>query len=180
MKKSKGSAKKMKAGKPNLEQKVAQGVRAPQLCANCKTERYGICCRGHCYRCYRLIVQKEDVERWDLKVPSTLKRLPRIIGGYSQRSLEEELPKIKAERLRELQYRLWLLKTQEAQRNGEVTGLDIEHGLRRVADWCGGKEDAMAGIASMVTYHFDPEARRVLLGWLFDIEESMRWDPRRY
>jgi hypothetical protein len=152
----------------------------PQRCANCETERYGIYPRGHCYRCYRLIVQKEEVERWDLKDPSTLKRLPSICAHYSQRALEEEFPKIKAERLRELEYRLWLQKTQEAQRNQEVTGLDIEHALRRVAESCGGKEDAVYGIASEVNQLFDLEARRALLGWLFDIEESMRWDPRRY
>jgi hypothetical protein len=149
------------------------------FCGNCKTERYGIFCRGYCRRCYRLIIQKEQIQRWDLQNPGTLKRLPSI-GSYSERHLKEEFPKIKAERLRELEYRLWLLKTQEAKRNEEVSGLDIEHSLRRVANWCGGKEDAVYGIASMVTHYFDPEARRALLGWLFDIEESMRWDPRRY
>jgi hypothetical protein len=151
-----------------------------EFCGNCKTERYGIFCRGYCYRCYPLIVRKEEVERWDLKIPSTLKRLPSICADYSQRALEEEFPKIKAKRLKELEFRLWLFKTQEARRNGEVTGLDIEHGLCRVAKWCGGKEAAVQGIASTVNSHFEPEARRALLGWLFNIEESMRWDPRRY
>jgi hypothetical protein len=85
-------------------------------CANCNTERYGIYRRGYCEFCYRLIVQKEEVERWDLKDPSTLKRVPGI-ASYSQRRFEEEFPKIKAARLKELEYRLWLRKTKEAQRN---------------------------------------------------------------
>jgi hypothetical protein len=152
----------------------------PQRCANCETERHGIYRRDHCYRCYRLIVQKEGVERWDLKVPSTLKRLSSSGGYSSQRAFEEEFPKIKAKRLRELEYRLWLRKTQEARRNQKVTGSDIEDALRSVAKWCAGKENAVYGIASEVNQLFDQEARRALLGWLFDIEESMRWDPRRY
>lgn len=148
-------------------------------CANCKTERFGIYCRGYCYRCYRLTVQKEEVERWKLKEPGTLKRVPGI-GSYSQRRFEEEFPKIKAERLRELEYRLWLLKTREAQRTGKVTAIQIEEALRRLAQWCGGDGQVVHGIASEVNYHFDQEARRALLGWLFDIEESMRCDSRRY
>jgi hypothetical protein len=32
----------------------------------------------------------------------------------------------------------------------------------------------------MVNAYFDQRARRTLLGWLFDIEESMRWDAKRY
>jgi hypothetical protein len=147
-----------------------------KLCANCKTERFGIYCRGYCYRCYRLIVQKEQVERWDLKDPSTLKRFPST-GGYS---IPREFPKIKAKRLRELKYRLWLLKLHERQRGEEVSGLHIEHALRRVAEWCGGNEDLLNGIASEVTQYFGPKQRQTLLGWLIDIEESMRWDPRRY
>jgi hypothetical protein len=66
--------------------------------ANCNTERYGIYRRGYCEFCYRLIVQKEEVERWDLKDPSTLKRVPGI-ASYSQRRFEEEFPKIKAARV---------------------------------------------------------------------------------
>ena len=147
--------------------------------ANCKTERYGIYRRGYCYRCYRLVVQKEEVERWDLKHPSTLKRVPGI-GGYSQRRFEEEFPKIKADRLKELDYRLWLLKTKEAQRTGKVTGIDIEHALRRLAKCCGGNENVVHGIATMANNCFDQEQRRIMLCWLFDIEESMRWDARRY
>jgi len=84
----------------------------------------------------------------------------------------------------------------EAQRSEKVSGLQIEHALRNVAKWCGakkrtvprrrvtkrrgGKEDLLYGIANDVTEYFGPEARRVLLGWLLDIEESMPWDPRRY
>ena len=91
------------------------------FCGNCKTERYGIFCRGYCRRCYRLIIQQEQIARWDLQNPATLKRFPSI-GVYSERHLEEEFPKTKAARLKELEYRLWLLKTHEAQRNEEVTG----------------------------------------------------------
>jgi hypothetical protein len=133
-------------------------------CANCNTERYGIYRRGYCEFCYRLIVQKEEVERWDLKDPSTLKRVPGIASD-SQRRFEEEFPKIKAARLKELEYRLWLRKTKEAQRNANVTGIDIEHAFRRLAKYSCGKEDAVYNIASMVNAYFDQRARRTLLGW---------------
>jgi hypothetical protein len=152
----------------------------PKLCANCKTDRFGIYRRGYCYRCYRLIVQKEQVERWDLKDPATLKRFPSTGGYSSPQAFEEAFPKIKAKRLRELEYRLKLFKMHEEHRHGEVDGLDIEHALRRVAGWCGTNEDIFRGIASTVTYYFGPKQRQVLLGWLLDIEESMRWDPKRY
>jgi hypothetical protein len=137
-------------------------------------------CRGYCERCYRLVVQKEQVERWNVKDPSTLKNLPSFAQTYSQQHFEHEFPKIKAKRLKEFEVRLWLLKIKESQRTGEVSGSDIEHALARLAKWSGGNEDVMHGIASIVTYHFGSEARQVLLGWLFDIEESLRWDPRRY
>jgi hypothetical protein len=149
-------------------------------CANCNTERSGIYCRGYCERCYRLVIQKEQVDRWDVKDPSTWKGFPRSFLSFSQRYLEDEFPKIKAKRLKEFEVRLWLLKIKESQRTGEVSGLDIEYALQRLADWSGAKDGVLHGIASEVTYHFGPEARQVLLGWLFDIEESMRWDPRRY
>jgi hypothetical protein len=94
--------------------------------------------------------------------------------------LDRELPRLKRNRLKELDTRLWLLKTKEVQRTAKVSGIDIEHAFRRLANWSKGKEDVMHGIASLANYHFDQEQRRLLLGWLFDIEESMRWDPRRY
>ena len=103
----------------------------PELCANCKTERYGIYRRQYCYRCYPLILQKEHVVRWDLKDRSTLKSFPTSGGYSSQRGFEEAFPKIKAQRLRELEYRLWLLKVREAQRSEQVDGLDIEHQIRK-------------------------------------------------
>jgi hypothetical protein len=155
-------------------------TKSSKRCANCNTERYGIYRSGHCERCYRLITEKGRVERWNVKDPSSWKGFPRSFLSFSQRYLEDEFPKIKAKRLKEFEVRLRLLKTKEAQRTGEVSGLDIERALGRLAKWSGGKEDVMHGIASIVTYHFGPEPRRVLLGWLFDIEESMRWDPRRY
>jgi hypothetical protein len=111
---------------------------------------------------------------------STWKGFPRSFLSFSQRYLEDEFAKIKAKRLKEFEVRLWLLKIRENQRTGKVSGMDIEEAFRRLARWSGGNEDVMHGIASIVTYHFGPEARQVLLGWLFDIEESMRWDPRRY
>jgi hypothetical protein len=145
----------------------------PKLCANCKTERYGIRRTGYCHRCSPLIAQKEQVERWDLEDPSTLKRLPSI--AYQ---LPREFPKVKAEKLRELEYRLFLLKANEEKRNQPVAGMDIERAFRRLAEYCGGKEDVMYGIASGVTLYLGPKQRQVLLNWLLDIEESRRWNPK--
>src|SRR5215471_14498120 len=59
---------------------------------------------------------------------------------HGQRVLEEAFPKIKAERLMELEYRLELFRMHEEHRRDEVDGLDIEHALRRVADWCGARK----------------------------------------
>jgi hypothetical protein len=177
-------------------------------CANCNTQRDSIYCKGYCKRCYRLIVRKQLVERWDLKDPSTLKGLPSIAETNVI-----EFSEIKAKTLKELEVRLWLLKTREAQRTAKITRLDIEIALERLADWCGGydvvyrqrqnanasdpnfrerqqgpkrdskyreRRNVMHGIASEVNYYFSQKQKQVLLGWLFDIEESMRWNPRRY
>ena len=103
-----------------------------------------------------------------------------MIRGYSRRHLQQELPRLKRNRLKELDFRLSLLEKRERQRTSEITGLQIEHALRDLARWCRGKENVVYGIASIVNYHFDQEQQRVLLGWLFNIEESMRWDPHRY
>jgi hypothetical protein len=48
------------------------------------------------------------------------------------------------------------------------------------AIWSCGKEEVVTNIASEVTTYFNQQAMRALLGWLLDIEESARWNPRRY
>jgi hypothetical protein len=145
------------------------------LCANCKTERFGIYCRGYCHRCYRLALEKEQVERWDLDNPSTLKRVPSI--AYQ---VPSEFPKIKAQKIRELELRLQILQWNENDRSGPVEGIDIERLLRRLAKHSGGKEEVIGNIASPITAQFGPKARRFLLELLLDIEESRRWNPREY
>ena len=160
-------------------------------CVNCNTERYGIHRSGYCRRCYPPVLQKRQVDRWDPKVPSTLKGLPKggfkpvddnpnYVWGYGRIELERELPKFKRNRLKELDARLFLLKTHESQRNENIDGLDIEHALRDLARWSGGKEDVVYGIASEVDHYFGQEAKRALFGWLIDIEESARWRFHRY
>jgi hypothetical protein len=162
-----------------------------EKCANCATERFAVYRSGYCRRCYRLIIQKREVEHWNLDKPSTLRGLskggfvhtgddPRFVFGYGRKHLEQELPKYKRNRLKELDARLFLLKTHEAQRNQPVDGLQIANALRDLAEWSRGNKDVVYNIASEVTEYFSPEARRVSLGWLIDIEESARWDPRRY
>jgi hypothetical protein len=75
--------------------------------------------------------------------------------------------------LKELDARLFLLKTRESQRTSKLTGMEIEEALRRLAEWFGGKDSSVYGIASQVNKHFNQEQRRVLFGWSVDIEESM-------
>jgi len=146
----------------------------PKLCANCKTNRCDVYRRGYCHRCYPLVLQKEQVERWDLSDPSTLKRLP--LPSIYQRP--REFKKVKAEKLRELEYRLFRLKVNEEKRNQPVAGMDIERAFRRLAEYCGAKEEPVYGIATEVTTYFGPEQRQILLAWLLDIEESIRWNPK--
>jgi hypothetical protein len=146
---------------------------------NCNTERYGIHRRGYCYRCYPLIIQSEQVERWNVKDRSTWKGFPRSFLSFSQRYLQDEFAKIKAKRLKEFEVRLWLLKIRESQRTGKVSGMDIEEAFRRLARWSGGNEDVMHGIASIVTYHFGPEGRQVLLGWFPKWQQSLLKNPSR-
>jgi hypothetical protein len=86
-----------------------------------------------------------------LKDPSTWKGFPRSGGYTSQKSFEREFPKIKAQRLREVEYRLELFKMHEEHRRDKVEGLDIEEMLRRVAEWCGADGDIFRGKASIVT-----------------------------
>jgi hypothetical protein len=144
------------------------------LCANCKTERYGIYCRVYCHRCYPLILRKEQVERWDLNSERTLKTLPSIVRQYPGK-----FSKIKSEVLKETDYRLWLIKTRERQRKEKVSGLDIEHALQRLARFSGGSKEAV-NIVMEANRYFDAEQLQVLLGWLLDIEESRRWRRKDY
>jgi hypothetical protein len=119
------------------------------------------------------MLQREQVEQWDLNDPSTLRRLPSIAHQF-----RSEFLKVKANKARELDFRLELLRTNEEQRKGEVDGMDIELALRRLAKWCQGGENAVYNIASPVTHYFGREQRQFLLGLLLDIEESRRWNPR--
>jgi hypothetical protein len=146
-------------------------------CVNCNTDRYSTYRKGYCARCYRLIEQRRQAERWDSGLPS---KLPSSIRGYSRRLLDRELPKFKRNRLKELDLRLVLLRDRELQRNSEVDGSQIEAALQRLAEWCRGEKNRFLDIAEKVNAKFDQEQRRLLLGWLYDIEESRRWDPGPY
>jgi hypothetical protein len=150
-----------------------------ERCANCHTERYGINRKGYCDRCNPLILKKK-------KVATILKKLPKDepsedepdvvwVSKYSERQRSKSI----RNQLKEIDFRLSLLETREEQRTSQIPGLRIEHTLRDLARWCGGKEDVVCGIASIVNSHFNQEQRRLLLGWIFNIEESMRWDRHR-
>jgi hypothetical protein len=59
-------------GEQSYQQKENQDPLQPEsmsqsekVCANCKTERYGVYCRGYCQHCYRLTIQRQQIERWD-------------------------------------------------------------------------------------------------------------------
>jgi hypothetical protein len=152
-----------------------------QRCANCHTERYKIYRRGYCHRCHPLILKKEKVE-------ARLRALPKDepsenesnqvwISKYSERQRAKSI----RNELKELEFRLLLLESREDQRTSHIDGLDIEHALRDLARWCGAQEVSFHHVASAVPcYGFNQEQRRVLLGWLLDIEEGIRWNRRRY
>jgi hypothetical protein len=150
-------------------------------CANCHTERYEIYRRGYCHRCYPVILKREKVEARLRALPKDEPNEDESNQVWIRKYSERQRAKSIRNELKELEFRLSLLEGREEQRTSRVDGHDIELVLRDLARWCGAKEVSLHHVASAVHYYgFNQEQRRVLLGWLLDIEEGMRWNRRRY
>jgi hypothetical protein len=159
-------------------------------CANCGTVRYAIHAKGYCRDCYDPHRRKVQVEQWDATKLKTLKTLPKggwgpdgspdLFRGHSRKALKDRVPEIQQRVLKEIDKRLRSLWSREVRLSGPIEGMDIELMLRQLAQKAGARDrNILHGIATLVTAYFKPKQRRMLFGWLNEIEENTPWGPRR-
>jgi hypothetical protein len=142
-------------------------MRSASLCANCRTDRYELRARGYCVRCYRLVLKKDAIRKWNLKDPSSLKYYP---SAYRP---EQYLKIIKKGFIAQLEQRLSFLRHREDQRINGADGMTIEWMLNNLARRAGAKDDVY-GVATLIDHTFPPEQKQVLFQLLNDIEEKIR------
>ena len=156
-------------------------------CANCGTTRYPIKAKEHCSRCYPLALRLEHTLKWDASKPETLRKYPEP-DSYMPHSGKKastpfppdhwikEFPKIKAYTIRELRKRLLHFKLVENCLSSHVTGCQIEEKLRYLARCAGCRNKrVLFGIAGGIEVHFNHKQRRLLLKWLNEISEGIKW-----
>jgi hypothetical protein len=90
-----------------------------------------------------------------------------------------EFRKIKERELNKVNDRLLSLWSRESRLSGSIDGMDIEMMLRNLAEHAGARnQNVLYGIARLVVADFGPKQRKILFGWLNEIEESTPWGPR--
>jgi hypothetical protein len=141
-------------------------------CQQCGTKRFKHKAKGLCTRCYRLLRKLEQVDRWDLSDPKSLKGYPRESCFHDP----ETLARVRAFEAREIRERLDYLKYAETILERPINGLDLEGMLNNIARQCGVKKQQLFfGTASSINFHFNPEQRRILYRYLNEIQENIPW-----
>jgi len=89
----------------------------------------------------------------------------------------EDFPKVKLEIAQQWQSRLDWLRYREDKLKGHILGIDIEHGLQRIARMSGVKDKSIFfGSAGWIDEIFDLEQKRQLFEWIDRIEQGVPWD----
>jgi len=145
-------------------------------CGNCQSDRFKHVAKGYCRRCYGLIKRLNEVEHWDPANPQSLKGFPSIDMPYDSQRFSRVFKKIQSGVASQIRGRLAFLKAREERLNYPIQGIDIEHGLRRIAQCCGTKDrNLFFGIAGYIDLTFDLNQRKILYEWLNRIEENIPW-----
>jgi hypothetical protein len=172
-----------------MESKPFKRSRISDACSNCGTERYPQYRRGYCEDCYRLVLKKEKISRWEPQNFSELQwdwptglefgdLFTQIGPGID--AWKSHIPRVRAGRIEKIDERLQLLKTLEFQRSQNVNGFLIQRKLRRLAEHAGVRDPSvLPGITNEAEREFDPRQRQILCRWILDIEERVTVRKRR-
>jgi hypothetical protein len=151
---------------------MASGTNFADGCRNCGTTRLPLRKGWHCKYCDRLLQRRRGVLRWQLDKPQSLKGCPLIRSGMYPTS--QQLEQVRTNYLCEIDEQLKLRQSMEARLHGRVTGMQVEHALRAVAEAAGaeGGRSLFHGMANSLESTFDAEALQALYKLLYEIMEA--------
>lgn len=145
-----------------------------KACVNCGTIRYLIKSRGHCTRCYPVLLRLEHTQRWDASRPETLRHYPKLFT-YPPGHWKNDFPRIKKHLIRELKKRLIHFSSVEEQLSGRIDGFDIEQKLRYLARRAGAGRNVLSSCAGALDSSFTWEQRKLLFKLLTEVSEGIKW-----
>ena len=141
-------------------------------CQQCGTKRFKHKAKGLCTRCYWLVGKLEQVNRWDLSDPNSLRGYPRELD-YGP----EVFLRVKSSAASQIRERLVVLREREEALEKRVDGSDLEYQLRRIAQRCRVKnKHLLFGSEAYFENCFGAKQRRILYGLLQEIEENIPWE----
>ena len=140
-------------------------------CQQCGTSRFDHKAKGLCTRCHSLVKRLEQVERWNLQDPKSLKGYP----GDTRFEDPDAFKKIKSGFSSQIRERMQFLRDKEKMLEGPIDGLTIEFQLGRIARRCGVQKPLFHGMANTIDWNFEPKQKKILYRLLNEIEENIRW-----
>ncbi len=153
--------------------------RKHESCTNCGTDEYCHIGRGLCIRCYPLARRLEQLSKWDLSDPQSMKGFPRALRGVFQTQTEVEA--FKADARQQIESRLNEFRMREETLSGEISGTDIEFQLKRIARIVVPKGDVLYhGSATLIDHEFNTKQRKLLYGLLSRMEDKRPWAGVHY
>lgn len=142
-------------------------------CRNCNSSRRRHRSKGFCTKCYPYVHKIELSKKWDITNRKTLKGYPS--SWILQRP--DLFAKEKIRIPRQWQSHLDWLRYREVKLKGPILGIDVEHGLQRIADMCGvRKKSIFFGSAGWIDDLFDPKQKKQLFEWIDKIEQNVPWN----
>jgi hypothetical protein len=123
----------------------------------------------------------ERSKKWDLSKPESLKDLsPSLLQLITTQS---HLDDFKIDAKESIQSRLDFLRIREEKSKGEITGIDIEHKLEKIAELAlrrRYKQPFYHGYATLIEHNFSSEQRKLIYFLLSKIDEALPWEGIRY
>ena len=132
----------------------------PKKCLNCSKEDF-LSKRNHCTKCYSLILKIKKVERGVL--PSVLESVKRIYNYPDKNKSRVYFEKAKKEYIRQIRYRLNLLK--EANTLDFVTAHDLEYRINSTLRVLDGK--SLGKINDPIAHYLNDDITRSYVYQLF-------------
>ena len=149
-------------------------ARKHQRCINCSTTRYSHKARGYCTRCYRLVKRIEEIKKWDITNPSSLKNSG---NAWVNRNDPKRLERLRRGCIEQIESRLEFLKDREVQISGneDVEGINIEFQLKRLARIAKANDKVFHGTANLIDWNFSQQQKTLIFSLLNQIEENRPW-----
>jgi hypothetical protein len=146
-------------------------------CRNCGTNEHPHMARGFCKRCYPLRLKLEQLQKWDLSKPESLKGFPHTHRRFM--TTQKRLDGFKIDIKKQIQSDLNYLRMREDKLRGVITGIDVEYKLEKIADMAlGGRYNSgfYHGIADLIDQNFNAKQKKLVYRLLNRIDEVL---PRK-